>query len=99
MAKIDIDDAADPARFDRVNWTANNTEIDHMVDRVAFMRESLPKSIELAVDMHGRYDLPTAKRVARELEPFKLVWLEEPGPPENIDAERKRTRLNSRHLG
>jgi galactonate dehydratase len=88
MAKIDIDDAADPARFDRVNWTANNTEIDHMVDRVAFMRESLPKSIELAVDMHGRYDLPTAKRVARELEPFKLVWLEEPVPPENIDAMR-----------
>ena len=88
MAKIDIDNAADPARFDRVNRTANNTEIDHMVDRVAFMRESLPKSIELAVDMHGRYHLPTAKRVAKELEPFKLVWLEEPVPPENIDAMR-----------
>ena len=53
MAKIDIDDARDPARFDRVNWTANNAEIDHMVDKVAFMREALPKSIELAVDMHG----------------------------------------------
>ena len=57
MAKIDIDEARDPARFDRVNWTANNAEIDHMVDKVAFMRESLPKAIELAVDMHGRYDL------------------------------------------
>jgi galactonate dehydratase len=88
MAKIDVDDARDPARFDRVNWTANNAEIDHMVDRVAFMRESLPKSIEIAVDMHGRYDLPTAKRVAKELEPFRLVWLEEPVPPENIDAMR-----------
>ena len=66
MAKIDIDDARDPARFDRVNWTANNAEIDHMVDKVAFMRESLPKTIELAVDMHGRYDLGTAKRVAKE---------------------------------
>uniref|UniRef100_Q01RN2 Mandelate racemase/muconate lactonizing enzyme, C-terminal domain protein n=1 Tax=Solibacter usitatus (strain Ellin6076) TaxID=234267 RepID=Q01RN2_SOLUE len=88
MAKIDIDDSADPARFDRVNWTANNAEIDHMVDKVAFMRESLPKSIELAVDMHGRYDLPTAKRVAKELEPFKLVWLEEPVPAGNLDAMR-----------
>ncbi len=86
MAKIDIDAAGDPARFDRVNWTANNAEIDHMVDKVAFMRESLPKTIELAVDMHGRYDLGTAKRVAKELEPFKLAWLEEPVPPENIDA-------------
>ena len=88
MAKIDVDDARDPARFDRVNWTANNAEIEHMIDKVAFIRESLPKSIELAADMHGRYDLPTAKRFAREVEPFKLVWLEEAVPPENIDAMR-----------
>jgi galactonate dehydratase len=87
-AKIDIDDARDPDRFDRVNWTANNAEIDHMVDKVAFMRESLPKRIDLAVDMHGRFDLVTAKRVAKELEPFKLLWLEEPVPPENIEAMR-----------
>ncbi len=88
MAKIDVDDARDPSRFDRVNWTANNAEIDHMIDRVAFMRESLPKGVELAADMHGRYDLPTAKRFAREVEPFKLVWLEEPVPAGNIDAMR-----------
>ena len=61
MTKIDIDEAMDPSRFDRVNWTANNAEIDHMVDKVRFMRESLPKEIELAVDMHGRYDLGTAR--------------------------------------
>src|SRR5271157_3756087 len=54
--KIDIDDAGDPSRFDRVNWTANNSEIDHMVAKVAFTRELYPKSIDLAVDMHGRYD-------------------------------------------
>jgi galactonate dehydratase len=87
-AKIDIDNGNDPSRFDKVNWTANNAEIDHMVDKVAFMRESLPKTIDLAADMHGRYDLGTAKRVAKELEPFRLLWLEEPVPPENIDAMR-----------
>jgi ABC-type lipopolysaccharide export system ATPase subunit len=59
-----------------------------MLDKVSFMRESLPKRTDLAVDMHGRYDLGTAKRVARELEPFKLLWLEEPVPPENVDAMR-----------
>lgn len=86
--KIDIDAALDPARFDRVNWTASNGEIEHMVGKVAFMREVCAKNIDLCVDMHGRYDLPTAKRVAREMEPFKLLWLEEPVPPENIDAMR-----------
>ncbi len=86
--KIDIDDARDPARFDKVNWTASNGEIDRMVSQVAFTRESYPKNIDLAVDMHGRYDAGTAKRVAKALEPFKLMWLEEPVPPENIDAMR-----------
>jgi len=87
--KIDIDDGGDPMRWDRVNWTASNAEIDHMVRKVAFMRESLDKRVDLAADMHGRYDLGTAKRVAGELEPFKLLWLEEPVPAENIDAMRE----------
>lgn len=86
--KIDIDEAADPARFDRVNWTASNGEIDRMVKEVAFVREILGKRTDLAVDMHGRYDATTGKRVAIELEPFRLLWLEEPVPAENIDVMR-----------
>jgi len=87
-AKLDIDDARDPSRFDRVNWTANNAEIDRMVASVAFARESYGKNMDIAVDMHGRYDAGTAKRVAKEMEPFRLMWLEEPVPPDNIDAMR-----------
>ncbi len=84
--KIDLDDATDPHRFDRVNWTANNAEVDRMVSWVKHVRESIPREMELACDMHGRYDAATAKRVAKELEPFRLLWLEEVVPPENIDA-------------
>ncbi len=88
-AKIDIDDARDPARMDRVNWTASNGEIEHMVAKIAFTRENYPKNFDLAVDMHARYDATTGKRVAKEVEPFKLMWLEEPVPAENIDAMRE----------
>jgi galactonate dehydratase len=86
--KIDIDNAMDPARFDRVNWTASNGEIDHMLAVIAFTRENYAKNVDLAVDMHGRYDATTGKRVAKEVEKFKLLWLEEPVPAENIDAMR-----------
>ncbi|HEY3443535.1 MAG TPA: mandelate racemase/muconate lactonizing enzyme family protein [Paludibaculum sp.] len=86
--KIDIDEGRDPNRFDRVNWTANNAEIDRMVKEVAFVRGAVDKRVELAVDMHGRYDATTGKRTAIELEPFKLLWLEEPVPAENIDVMR-----------
>jgi galactonate dehydratase len=84
--KIDLDDARDPARLDSVNWTASNGEIDRMVKWVSHVRESIPASMDLACDMHGRYDAPTGKRVAKALEPFKLMWLEEPVPAEDIDA-------------
>ncbi len=82
--KIDIDEGA-PFRVD---WTASNDEIDRMVKEVAFVRETVNKKVDVAVDMHGRYPMTTGKRVAKELEPFKLLWLEEPVPPENIDAMR-----------
>ena len=85
-AKMNIDDARDPARFDRVNRTVSNGEIDRMVKEIGHIRGKLPKNIDLAVDMHGFYDAPTGKRVAQEVEPFRLLWLEEPVPPENIDA-------------
>jgi len=84
--KIDIDEAKDPARFDAVNWTASNGEIDRMVNWVDHIRSAIPKEMDLAVDMHGRYDATTGKRVAIALEPYRLLWLEEPVPPEDIDA-------------
>ena len=84
--KIDLDDARDPARFDSVNWTASNGEIDRMVNEIAHVRERIPKQMDLACDMHGRYDATTGKRVAKAVEPFRLLWLEEPVPPEDIDA-------------
>ena len=84
--KIDLDDATDPTRFVSPNWTASNGEIDRMVKWVAHVRESIPASMDLACDMHGRYDAPTGKKVAKALEPFRLMWLEEPVPPEDIDA-------------
>jgi galactonate dehydratase len=87
--KIDIDDARDPMRWDAVNWTASTAEIDHMLAKIAFVRKAFDTRVDLAVDMHGRYDLPTGKRVAREVESFKLLFLEEPVPPENIDAMRE----------
>ena len=86
--KIDIDDRNDPKKWDQMNWTASNGEIDTMLSKIRFVRESFPKHVDLAVDMHGRYDMTTGKRVAIEAEPFKLLFLEEPVPAENVDAMR-----------
>src|SRR5437763_9421912 len=51
--KIDIDDAMDPSRFDRVNWTASNAGSNHMIEKVKCTRELYPKDFDLAVEMHA----------------------------------------------
>lgn len=86
--KFDLDQANDPNRYDRYNWTANPAELQRMVDQMTAAREEVGPSIDICADMHGRYDLPTGKKVAELMEPLNLMWLEEPVPAENVDAYR-----------
>ena len=46
-------------------------------------------SIEIAVDCHWNYDIDSAIRLARALTELKLMWLEDPVPPENIASVAK----------
>jgi len=84
--KFDVDDLEHPAKFDAFNHTINNAELRSMVERVAAVREAIGPDVDLAIDLHARYDVPSACRIAWELEPLRLLWLEEPVPAENIDA-------------
>jgi L-alanine-DL-glutamate epimerase-like enolase superfamily enzyme len=46
--------------------------------RVRAAREALGPAIGIAVDAHGTYSVPEAKRFCRELEECALLWFEEP---------------------
>ncbi len=87
--KFDLDEARDPSRYDRVNWTASPGEIQRMVDQLTAARQAIGPKVDICADMHGRYDLPTGLQVAKRLEPINLMWLEEPVPAENVDAYKK----------
>lgn len=84
--KFDIDERNDPARYDEYNWTASPGELQRIHDTVAAAREAVGPEIDICVDGHGRYDLPTGKKIAQILEPYDLMWLEEPIPAENPEA-------------
>ena len=87
--KFDIDDASSPHKRDPYNWSVSPSELAEMVDKVAAVREAVGPTVDVAIDMHGRYDTYAAIRVAQALEPYSLMWLEEPVPPENVDAMRE----------
>jgi L-alanine-DL-glutamate epimerase-like enolase superfamily enzyme len=42
--------------------------------------------VGLAIDCHWNYSAGAAIQLARAFEPFDLLWLEDPVPPENIRA-------------
>jgi galactonate dehydratase len=84
--KFDLDQANDPNKYDRYNWTAGPAELRRMVEQMTAAREAVGPDIDICADMHGRYDLPTGKKVAELMEPLNLMWLEEPVPAENVEA-------------
>jgi galactonate dehydratase len=56
------------------------------VEIIEAVRTEVGNNIEIFVDAHGRFNLPTAVRLANRLRPYRLGWFEEPVPPENADA-------------
>lgn len=65
------------------------------VDCVAAVREAVGPGVQLLIEGHGRFNVPTAVSVGLALERFGVTWFEEPLPPGDIEglAEVKR-RIN-----
>lgn len=64
-------------------------ELLRSVALVEAVRDATGPDFEILIEMHGRFSPAEAIRIARELEPFRPGWLEEPVPPENLRALKK----------
>ena len=59
------------------------------VDFIAAIREAVGPEVEIMIDAHAMYNVPTAIRLANRLAPYNLTWFEEPVPPESYHALRQ----------
>jgi len=59
-------------------------EQDRAVDLIAAVRDAIGPTREIMLEMHGRFNPSTALLMTRKLERFRLAWIEEPVPPENL---------------
>jgi galactonate dehydratase len=50
------------------------------------IRKAVGDKMEIAIEGHARWNLPEATKIARALEPYKILWLEEILPPDNPEA-------------
>jgi galactonate dehydratase len=58
-------------------------------DFIAAIREAVGPEVEILIDAHALYNVPTAIRLANKLAPYNLTWFEEPVPPESYHALRQ----------
>ncbi len=86
--KFDIDFPT-PHKHDRYDRSISPAELKGIVDASFAIREAIGPEVDLAIDLHAAYNLADALRIAYELEPLNLMWLEDPLPPGNQEAMQK----------
>ncbi|SEN29622.1 galactonate dehydratase [Mesobacillus persicus] len=70
-------------------------KIDEVIERIAAVREAVGDDFGIGIDFHGRVHKPMAKILAKELEPFRPMFIEEPVLPENNEALREVARATN----
>ncbi len=83
--KFDLD-VPNPYGEDYTSRSLSERTIEFMVSLTAAAREASGGDADLAVDCHWRFNTPDALRLIRALEPCRLWWVEDPTPPENLEA-------------
>jgi galactonate dehydratase len=72
--------------FDDYDQEMSKGDLNAAVAIVAAVRDAVGPDIGLMLDVHGRFNVPTAIAMCRAMAPYDLTWIEEPIPPESIDA-------------
>ena len=67
----------------------SNEEMDLMVRLAGAVREAIGPHVDLALDCHWNYTPRDAIKLANELAPLRLLWLEDPVPPDNAEALKR----------
>lgn len=71
---------------EELHYIDSYEKVQAVVDRVASIREACGDGLGIGVDFHGRVHKPMAKVLAKALEPFHPMFLEEVVLPENWEA-------------
>ena len=69
--------------------------LDRAEQFVKRIREAVGSKADLLFGTHGQMTASSAIRLARRLEPYDPLWLEEPVPPENLDEMARVARSTS----
>jgi len=85
--KMDVDEPIPAAQ--RFNRALSASDLRHCARMVESVRETVGPDVDLAVDAHGAFDVQSAIRLGQALEPYRLLWIEDPVSMNNLAAMAK----------
>ncbi|WP_352401013.1 galactonate dehydratase [Anaerotignum sp.] len=71
---------------EEMHYIDSFSKVEGVIERVAAIRETCGKDFGIATDFHGRVHKSMAKVLAKELEPYHLMFIEEPVLSEDYEA-------------
>lgn len=71
---------------EELSFIDSHRKIDEVISRVASVREACGSDFGIAIDFHGRVHKPMARVLAKELEEYDLMFIEEPVLCDNMEA-------------
>ena len=66
-------------------WEITLSEYDHAEKAIGAIREAIGNKADICIGTHGQITPATARRLAKRVEKYDPLWLEEPCPPENFE--------------
>ncbi len=69
--------------YNKETGALNNREVKHIESLVAAVREAVGEDIDILFDLHWRFNVESSIRIAKSLEKYNIMWLEDPVPPFN----------------
>jgi len=82
--KMDVDDFLRGGKA--LNRSISAAELRDVAETVAAIRSAVGDDVELGMDCHWAFDVSSAVKLGRMLEPYNLMWLEDPIPSGNVVA-------------
>ena len=76
----------DPIARDTGGQFIGAEQMRRAIEPLRLIREAMGDSMEVAMEFHGYWNLPTALKIAQALEPYSPMWLEEMLPQDNMAA-------------
>jgi galactonate dehydratase len=76
-------------------WIERRSKIEAAIKSIEMLREVLGPEIDIAIDFHAKTSPSVASIIVKEVEPLNLLFIEEPCPPENVQAMAKIARRST----